>query len=122
VTYQLTVINDCEYSSFVTHIISDVIVVINKPATIQSLFVDDAKALLDGNSVYCGARTYSIAPLQTFMNLVGDDLVASSTDPNEVGFYDVALTVGLQDFPMVPAFQTTFVLKIACEVTSTTVV
>ena len=46
----------------------------------------------------------------------GNTLRLKSTNVNEVGSYSIALKVKLQNYPDVPAFDTTFVATILCEV------
>jgi len=115
----LEVINDCTATDLIAWTIPDVVTRVSKTDTIQNIFVSDSKAVLFGDTSYCGQRVYTFAPTYSFMTLNADDsLTLKSSDPNEVGTYIVTMTVSLLDFPLRPSVSIDFNLVIECEVFS----
>jgi len=107
----LTVINDCELTTFVDRLVSDITAGVNKAAATLNLFIDDVKALSHNNPTYCKARTYSFDPVLAslpFLTISLDTLTLVSTNPLETGTHVITLTVGLQDYPAVLPIVKTF--------------
>lgn len=82
----------------------------------QDISFADSVATTNGIASYCGARTYIVFPIHSFLNISGTTLILQTSNVADVGVYNVELKVSLANYPMVPSITKNFVVTITCEV------
>ena len=85
-------------------------------AVTQDLNFLDSKSTFHGDPTYCGSRTYTLNPNQTFLSISGSTISLSTTSVGDVGVYNVALTVSLTSYSGVGTITKNFLVTITCEV------
>ena len=86
----------------------------------QDISFADSVATTNGIASYCGARTYILFPIHSFLNISGTTLSLQTSNVADVGVYNVELKVSLANYPMVPSITKNFVVTITCEVQTLT--
>jgi hypothetical protein len=81
------------------------------------LFLDSVSTAKINNS-YCGARTYTLSQTYPWLSISSDTMQVVTSDLATVGTYNLSITVGLSDYPMVATVMKNFVITITCTVTS----
>lgn len=92
-------------------------------ATTQVVLARDSSSATYGNGdgfTLCGSRSYTITPsYPSILSLSsGNTLVLSTDDISEVTAAPISITISasLDDYPWIPAVQSTFTIEIVCQV------
>ena len=90
------------------------------PAITQD-FVEfnDSEVVAEGNSLFCGPKTYTIAPALSFLSISGTVLTLQTNNVADAGTTAVTLTVKLTNYPSITS-DFTFNAQVTCELTSFT--
>ena len=107
----MTVLSDCKISQIDTRTIAPMLHKVTLAAAILDIAFTDTIGTLHSDQTYCGVKTYALSytptppalsPSLTFLTNVGSILTLWTSFMADVGFHPITVTVGLQDFPMVP--------------------
>ena len=89
-------------------------------AVTQDVTFSDSIATSHADPAYCGARTYTLSPVQTFLTISGTTMNLATSDVADVGVHNVDVIVSLTDYPWVASIKESFVATITCEVQTLT--
>ena len=71
---------------------------VNLAAVTQDVSFLDSIATSHAFPTYCGARTYLLSPTHTFLSISGSTMSLSTTNVNNVGVFNVDLSVSLTNY------------------------
>ena len=83
-------------------------------AVIQYISFLDSIATSHADSTYCGAKTYTLSPTHGFLTISGSNMSLSTASVNDVGTYNVALTIALTSYSGVMSIVKNFAVTITC--------
>ena len=89
---------------------------VSSPAVLQDVTFADSIATGHSVPAYCGARTYTLSPIYTFLTISGTTLSLATSLVSNVGTYNVNMIVSLTDYSGVASITKPIVLTITCEV------
>ena len=113
-SFTLTIQSDCLSTVITDKTINAMNNKVGLAAVTQDVSFLDSIATSHADSTYCGARTYTLSPTHGFLTISGSTMSLSTASVNDVGTYNVALTIALTSYSGVTSVVKNFVVTIAC--------
>jgi hypothetical protein len=117
-SYTVTVVSDCTISTITDRTVADMTYGVTLAAVTQNVFFLDSIATGHFDNDYCGPRTYTLSQTYPWLSIATDTMQVVTSDLATVGTYNLSITVGLTNYPMVPTVSKNFVITITCTVTT----
>ena len=118
--FTLTVQSDCVNTVISDKTINNISNKVSLAAVTQDVSFLDSIATSHSNPTYCGARTYSLSPLLTFLTISGSTMSLSTNTVSDRGDYNVEMRVSLTNYSGVLSLTKNLVVTITCEVQTLT--
>ena len=85
----------------------------------QGATFEDSVANSRTRADYCGARTYTFTPSNTFLTVInGSTLQVYSNNVSDVRTHNISMEVKLTDFPAIAGITKTFTVTVTCTVST----
>ncbi len=94
--------------------------IVGNVAVTQDASFMDSIATSHALLTYCGGRTYSLSPNNSFLVISGSTISLLTNSVADVGVQNVLMTVSLTSYPEVASITKNLVVTITCEVQTLT--
>ena len=100
-SFTFNVQSDCVNTIITDKTITNMSNKVSLAAVTQDVSFLDSIATSHANPAYCGARTYTFSPTNSFLTITGTTMSLATSIVADVGEYNVDVIVTLTDYPLV---------------------